>query len=65
MRHKEQMTALQARRFLPDPEATAVYDELYGIYRALHDAFGGVRDAHPDLSTVMKRLLVIKERAPR
>ena len=59
------MTALKARRFLPDAEANAVYDELYGIYRELHDAFGGVRDAHPDLSTVMKRLLVIKERAFR
>ena len=36
------MTSLKEKRFQPDPAARAVYDELYGIYRELHDAFGGV-----------------------
>jgi L-ribulokinase len=60
---QNRMTSLKEKRFLPDPQAHAVYDELYAIYRELHDAFGGVRGARPDLSTVMKRLLSVKERA--
>ena len=40
-----------------------MYDELYAIYRELHDAFGGVADAAPHFGTLMKRLLAIKERA--
>jgi hypothetical protein len=40
-----------------------VYDDLYEIYRELHDAFGGVPGAHADLATTMKRLLSIRERA--
>lgn len=56
------MTSLSERRFLPDAAAHDVYNELYAIYRQLHDAFGGVRrDA--DLGSVMKQLLTIRERA--
>ncbi|HEV3484560.1 MAG TPA: ribulokinase, partial [Vicinamibacterales bacterium] len=36
------MTTLKEKRFTPNPDAQVVYDELYGIYRELHDAFGGV-----------------------
>jgi L-ribulokinase len=57
------MTSLKEKRFEPRPDARAVYDELYGLYRELHDAFGGVADARPDLASVMKRLLALKERA--
>jgi L-ribulokinase len=49
-------------RFAPDPAARAAYDRLYGIYRELHDAFGGVPGATADLGTAMKRLLAIRER---
>ena len=56
------MTSLAERKFLPRPEAHAVYDELYGIYRELHDAFGGMAGARGDFPTVMKRLLAIRER---
>jgi len=49
-------------QFAPDPEARKVYDELYGIYRELHDVFGGVPGAAADLGTAMKRLLAIRER---
>ena len=62
---QHRMTMLKEKRFLPDPAARAVYDELYGIYRELHDAFGDVSGARPDLGTLMKRLLAIKERASR
>jgi L-ribulokinase len=57
------MTSLKEKQFTPDPDARAIYDELYGIYRELHDAFGGVRGARADLGTVMKRLLSVRQRA--
>ncbi len=57
------MTALAPNAFEPDPSATSVYDELYGVYRELHDGFGGVGDARVDYGTLMKRLLAIRERA--
>jgi L-ribulokinase len=57
------MTKLKQKRFDPRPDAKRVYDELYGIYRELHDAFGGVAGAEPDLGSLMKRLLALKERA--
>ena len=52
------MTSLQDRRFTPNPAAQAVYNELYSIYRALHDEFGNVTDVN--LGDVMKRLLAIR-----
>jgi L-ribulokinase len=57
------MTTLKEQRFDPRADARRVYDELYGIYRELHDAFGGVPGAQPDLGSLMKRLLAVKERA--
>jgi len=69
---QDRMTTIKARKFEPRPAARAVYDELYGIYRELHDAFGlpaeasakagGVAGAKPDLGSLMKRLLALKER---
>jgi L-ribulokinase len=61
---QERMTRIKERQFTPDPEAHAVYDELYGIYGELHDAFGGVRDTvRPlEIGTIMKRLLTLKDR---
>jgi L-ribulokinase len=59
---QERMSSLKEKRFSPDPQARAVYDELYALYRELHDAFGGVKGARADLASFMKRLLVIRER---
>jgi L-ribulokinase len=56
------MTALKDKRYTPNPAAKRVYDELYGVYRELHDSFGGVRGAKADPATLMKRLLAIRER---
>ena len=72
------MTTIKSKRFEPRPDAKVVYDELYGIYRELHDVFGGVAapafgmpagalaeagaGARPDLASLMKRLLALKER---
>jgi L-ribulokinase len=60
---QRQMTSIQDRHFVPDPDAHAVYDELYGIYRELHDAFGGVPGARAEPGTLMKRLLTLRQRA--
>ncbi len=50
--------------YRPIPENAAVYRELYGLYRTLHDSFGGVgRSA--DLSRVMKDLIAIRQRQRR
>ncbi len=57
------MTSLAETRYLPDARARRSYDELYGLYRELHDAFGGVPDARTDIPTLMKRLLAMRERA--
>ncbi len=63
---QDRMTTLKDKRFRPDATAHATYNRLYGIYRELHDAFGGVAPAGPgDLGTLMKRLLAIKEGARR
>jgi L-ribulokinase len=59
------MTSLQAKRFNPKPAARAVYDELYGMYRELHDTFGAVPGARADLGAVMKKLLSLRERVSR
>jgi len=59
---QEEMTELKEKRYTPDPKAKRVYDELYGVYRELHDSFGGVPGAKGDFPTLMKRLLAIRER---
>lgn len=60
---QDRMTTVRERRFVPEPAARGVYDELYGIYRELHDTFGAVPAARSDLGTIMKRLLAIRDRA--
>jgi L-ribulokinase len=58
---QENMTSLKPKKYTPDPKAKQVYDELYAIYRLLHDGFGGVNRSI-DVSKVMKDLIAIKER---
>ena len=62
---QDRMTSLKAKRFDPDAGARRVYDELYGMYRELHDTFGGVAEPRADLGTIMKRLLALKDRISR
>jgi len=54
------MTSLKKTRYRPNPAARKTYDQLYRLYRRLHDSFGGL-DRSADLSRVMKDLLAIKE----
>ena len=56
------MTGLKDRTFTPNPDAHAVYKELYTVYRELHDAFG-TKEWQGNLYHVMKKLLDIREAA--
>jgi L-ribulokinase len=52
------------RIFKPNPNAAAMYDRLYKLYRRLHDAFGTA--GHSDtLGDVMKELLAIRDAAKK
>ena len=53
------MTSLKPESFKPNAEHRAIYDQLYALYRELHDSFGGLTRS-ADLSQVMKGLLDIK-----
>jgi len=55
------MTSLKDIAYTPDSENQKTYNDLYRLYRALHDAFGGV-NRNADLSTVMKELIAIKNK---
>lgn len=60
---QDAMTRVADTHYLPNPTDTRVYDELYALYRELHDTFGGMPGATADLGTFMKRLLALRERA--
>ncbi len=54
------MTGVKETTYQPNVAAHETYNDLFSLYRQLHDAFGGV--ATLDLAGVMKDLLMIKER---
>jgi L-ribulokinase len=56
------MTSLKKIAYHPDPARHATYDKIFQLYRALHDAFGGVAPA-ANLSGVMKELIALKQQA--
>ena len=56
---QKKMTRLKKVAYRPKPKAKQVYDQLYGLYRQLHDSLGGVNKS-ADLSNVMKDLLTLK-----
>ena len=56
------MTRPPSRVLVPNPAATRVYDELFAVYSALHDAFGRGHSAM-DLRTAMKQLIAISRQA--
>jgi L-ribulokinase len=71
---QDRMASLKPQAFLPDPARHRIYDELYTMYRELHDSFGPpsleasdeLRRAsgrpRPDFPTLMKRLLALRDR---
>lgn len=56
---KAAMTSLRAESYAPNAENQAVYERIYGLYRQLHDSFGGLT-ASADLTQLMKELIDIK-----
>lgn len=54
------MTGVQEKIFVPDPKRAAIYEQLFKLYRQLHDAFG-IRNSGVDVSNVMKQLLDIRD----
>jgi L-ribulokinase len=58
---QRRMTGVKPTVYRPRKAAAATYAELYGLYRALHDALGTPN--HPgNLYPVMKNLLAIRDR---
>ena len=58
------MCGIKPKTFKPDKKAVAVYQQLYALYKKLHDSFG-IKGTKLDISGVMKDLLAIKEKANR
>jgi L-ribulokinase len=56
------LCAYRERVYDPIPENQLVYNELYDLYKTLHDAFGSI-GWQGSLGHVMKRLLEIRARA--
>jgi L-ribulokinase len=59
---QKHMTSATARVFTPEVNARVTYNELYAMYRELHDIFGGMDTTDAALSTLMKRLLSLRDR---
>jgi len=53
------MTSVKPKQYKPIPSNRKVYDQLYALYRQLHDSLGGLNKS-ADLSKVMKDLLALK-----
>lgn len=56
---QQAMGGLKDIAYQPNAEAKATYDDLFVLYKKLHDSFGGV--GRTDLGDIMKDLLAIKE----
>lgn len=56
---QRRMTRLKRVVYRPKAAHAKVYDQLYTLYRQLHDAFGGVEPA-PSLARIMKDLISLK-----
>ena len=54
------MSSIKSKQYKPDAAAQKTYNQLYVLYRQLHDSLGGLNKS-ADLSRVMKDLLAIKE----
>ena len=56
---QRKMTSLKKVSYKPKAEAQKTYNQLYALYRQVHDSFGGLNKS-ADLSRVMKDLLALK-----
>lgn len=58
---QKHMTGTRPKAYRPNPAAAAIYQELYGLYCTLHDAFG-LKNGPGNLYGVMKQLIAIRNR---
>ncbi len=58
---QEKCCKMREKEYLPIPGNQEVYEELYSLYRAVHDAFG-TRDWTGNLGGIMKELIEIRQR---
>ena len=58
------MTGVKDKMYRPAPHAVKVYGELYTLYRRLHDGFGAA-NSNVEMSSIMKDLIRIRDRARR
>jgi L-ribulokinase len=58
---QKKMTGLKPKIYQPNPKAHKTYNELYALYKELHDAFG-TREWNGNLFGVMKKLIEIRSR---
>ena len=58
---QRRMTGVKKTVYRPRKAAAAVYAELYGLYRTLHDAFG-TTSSRGKLGGVMKQLIALRDR---
>lgn len=59
---QKDMCGTKETTYKPNPQNHQIYQQLYKLYKQLHDAFG-VSGTSTSLANVMKDLLTIKERA--
>lgn len=59
---QEKMAGLRETVYTPNTNAVKTYEELYALYKSLHDSFG-ITDERQDLSHIMKDLIKIREAA--
>jgi L-ribulokinase len=59
---QSKMTRLKDVEYQPNAANLKAYNELYRLYRKLHDAFGGVLPT-ANLSQIMKELIALKEQS--
>ncbi len=59
---QQAMAGLKPETYAPDPQAHAVYQRLYTLWRQLHDGFGGV-EPQGQIANVMKDLIAIAAEA--
>ena len=57
------MTSLKKIFYQPDAGRQKIYNEIYPLYRRLHDSFGNKATQPIDLSHLMKDLIAIKQRS--
>ncbi|UCE99432.1 MAG: ribulokinase [Planctomycetota bacterium] len=58
------MCGVKERTYKPNPESNKVYQQLYSLYKQLHDAFG-LESFSGKMANVMKQLLDVKDKANR